>query len=412
MLGGAEARGQTEPSENEHLPARESARRDGYRVWAEVDLDVIEANVRGLAALAAPAKLLAVVKGNAYGHGSVPVSQAALRAGAWGLGVIGVDEGEELRSAGIDAPIVVLGASSAALAHRLVAARLRPTIASLSEAGALADAARAAGTRAPVHLKVETGLNRFGLRPNEAVALAEALREVEGVEVEGIATHLASVDEGDKTFTFQQYDAFRLCANRLPWVPLHHIASTGALLDLPDLRLGLVRAGIGLYGYYPGEVTHPIELKPALALRSRVARVADVPAGESVGYGRTWTASVPARIALVMAGYADGVRRVLSNQGVALVRGRRAPFAGRVAMDMLMLDVTHVPDVAVDDEVTLIGAQGSEAIDADEVGRLSGTISYEVLAGVMARVPRLYVRGGRIVATHDLAGYRELPRPA
>jgi alanine racemase len=393
----------------ETLPAREIARREGYRVWAEIDLDAIESNVRGLVSLAGDARLLAVVKGNAYGHGAIAVAKAAMRCGAWGLGVVSLEEGENLRRAGIHAPILVLGASSPAVAARLVAADLRVTIASKLEAEALATAAIAAGRRARVHLKVETGLNRFGLRPDETVALAEALRDVNGLEVEGIATHLAAVDEGDKTFTYQQYEAFKLCAERLPWVPLHHIASTGALLDLPDLRLGLVRTGIGLYGYYPSdEVTRPVELQPALSLRSRIARVSDVPAGESVGYGRTWTAQEGARVALVMAGYADGVRRVLSNQGVALVRGHRAPFAGRVAMDMLMIDVSQIPDVALDDEVTLIGRQGDESVDADEVGRLSGTISYEVLASVMARVARLYVRGGRIVAVQDGLGYREL----
>ena len=393
---------------NETVPAREIARREGHRVWAEIDLDAIESNVRGLVALAGDAKLLAVVKGNAYGHGAIAVARAAMRCGAWGLGVVSLEEGEELRRAGIDAPILVLGASSPAVAARLVAADLRVTIASKLEAEALATAAIAAGKRARVHLKVETGLNRFGLRPDETVALAEALRDVNGVEVEGIATHLAAVDEGDKTFTYQQFEAFKLCSDRLPWVPLHHVSSTGALLDLPDLRLGLVRTGIGLYGYYPSdEVTRPVALQPALSLRSRIARVSEVPAGESVGYGRTWTAGEGARVALVMAGYADGVRRVLSNQGVALVRGRRAPFAGRVAMDMLMIDVTQIPDVALDDEVTLIGRQGDESIDADEVGRLGGTISYEVLAGVMARVPRLYIKGGRIVAVQDGLGYRE-----
>ncbi|HEY7269163.1 MAG TPA: alanine racemase, partial [Dehalococcoidia bacterium] len=387
---------------------RELIRREGHRVWAEIDLDAIEHNVRSLCGLAGAAKLLAVVKGNAYGHGAVPVARAALRAGAWGLGVVSVDEGEELRRARIDGPVLVLGASSAALAPRLLAADLRVTVASRDEALALAATARAAGTVARVHLKVETGLNRFGLRPDDVVALAEDLRNVDGLEVEGIATHLASVDEGDKTFTYQQYAAFRQCAERLPWVPLHHISSTGALLDLPDLRLGLVRTGIGVYGYYPSdEVTRPVVLQPALSLRTRVARVTDVPPGESVGYGRTWTAGEGARVALAMAGYADGVRRALSNQGVALMRGQRAPFAGRVAMDMLMLDVSGIPDVALDDEVTLIGSQGDEKVDADEVGRLSGTISYEVLASVMARVPRFYVKGGRIVARQDGLGYRE-----
>ena len=394
---------------NETLPPREIARREGHRVWAEIDLDAIEANVRALCGLAGEARLLAVVKGNAYGHGAVAVGKTALAAGAWGLGVVSLEEGEELRRAGMDAPVLVLGASSPVLAPRMVAADLRVTIASRAEADALAAAALAAGTRARVHLKVETGLNRFGLRPDDTVALAEALRNVNRLEVEGIATHLASVDEGDKTFTYQQYEAFKLCAERLPWVPLHHISSTGAVLDLPDLRLGLVRTGIGLYGYYPSdEVTRPVTLQPALSLRSRIARVSDVPYGESVGYGRTWIAPHGARVALVTAGYADGIRRVLSNQGVALVRGHRAPFAGRVAMDMLMLDVSQIPDAALDDEVTLIGRQGDESVDADEVGRLSGTISYEVLAGVMARVPRLYVRGGRIVAVQDGLGFREV----
>ena len=390
--------------------ARAKALRQGLRVWAEVDLDRIEANVRALKQRAGEAHLLAVVKANAYGHGAVPVARAALAGGAWGLGVISVEEGEELRRAGVEAPVLVLGSSAAVLARRLVANDLRVTVASLALGEALSSAAREAGNEVFVHVKVETGLNRFGVLPDEAVALAEALRDLPGVVVEGLATHLASVDEGDKSFTFEQYRAFRACSDRLPWVPLHHVSSTGAVLDLTELRLALVRCGIGVYGYYPSdEVSRSVELQPALALRSRVARVATLQAGESVGYARTWKAQRRSRIALVLAGYGDGVRRSLSNRGVALVRGQRAPFAGRVAMDMLMLDVTDIPGVAVDDEVTLIGEQGDESVCADEVGSLAGTISYEVLAGIMARVPRLFLRGGRVVACQDLAGYRESP---
>ena len=390
--------------------ARAKALRQGLRVWAEVDLDRVEANVRALKQRAGEAHLLAVVKANAYGHGAVPVARAALAGGAWGLGVISVEEGEELRRAGVEAPVLVLGSSAAVLARRLVANDLRVTVASLALGEALSSAAREAGKEVFVHVKVETGLNRFGVLPDEAVALAEALRDLPGVVVEGLATHLASVDEGDKSFTFEQYRAFRACSDRLPWVPLHHVSSTGAVLDLTELRLALVRCGIGVYGYYPSdEVSRSVELQPALALRSRVARVATLQAGESVGYARAWRAPRQSRVALVLAGYGDGVRRSLSNRGVALVRGQRAPFAGRVAMDMLMLDVTDIPDVAVDDEVTLIGAQGDESVSADEVGSLAGTISYEVLAGIMARVPRLFLRGGRVVACQDLAGYRESP---
>jgi alanine racemase len=387
---------------------REAALRDGLRVWAEVDLDRVAANVKALKERAGEAKLLAVVKGNAYGHGAVPVARTALEAGAWGLGVISIDEGEELRRAGITAPVLVLGSSTAATARRLIENDLRATVASLALGEALSTAATSLGREAIVHIKVETGLNRFGVVPDEAVNLAEKLRSMPGIVVEGLSTHMASVDEGDKTFTYQQYAAFRAAAERLPWIPLHHVSSTGALLDLPDLRLAMVRSGIGVYGYFPSEeVNHDLPLQPVLALRSRVARILAVESGASVGYGRTWVAERPSRIALVMAGYADGIRRALSNRGVALIRGRRVPFAGRVAMDMLMVDVTDAPDVEVDDEVTLIGSQGEDEVTADEVAALSGTISYEVLAGLMARVPRLFIRDGHIVAYQDLAGYRE-----
>ena len=399
-------------SSDEETSARAIALRQGLRVWAEVNLDRIEANVRALKERAGEAKVLAVVKANAYGHGAAPTARAAIAGGAWGLGVISLEEGEELRRAGVDAPVLVLGSSHPAQAERLVASGLRVTVGSPALGQALAQAAQALGKQAVVHVKVETGLNRFGVEPDEAVALAEALRELPGVVVEGVSTHLASVDEGDKTFTYEQYKAFRQCGDRLPWVPLHHISSSGALLDLPELRLALVRCGISVYGYYPSdEVSRSVALRPALELRSRVARLATLQPGESVGYGRTWLARRPSRIALVLAGYGDGVRRVLSNRGVALVRGRRAPFAGRVAMDMLMLDVTDVPEAAVDDEVTLIGEQGGDSIDADEVGRLSDTISYEVVTGIMARVPRLFLRGGHVIAYQDLAGYREASSP-
>ena len=388
---------------------REIALKEGLRVWAEVDLDCLAANVRALHGAAGEARVLAVVKANAYGHGAVPVARTAVANGAWGVGVIGVEEGEELRRAGFEAPIVLLGSSSPRLASRIVELDLRPTVASREMALALSAAATSAGRDARLHLKVETGLNRYGILPDAAVVLAEEMRALPNIAVEGLSTHLASVDEGDKTFTYEQYAAFRACAERLPWIPVHHISSTGGLLDLPDLRLAMVRCGIGLYGYYPsGEVSHGLPLQPVLALRSRVARVASVNPGESVGYGRTWTATRPSRIATVMAGYGDGLRRSLSNRGVALVRGARAPLAGRVAMDMHMLDVTDIPGVAVDDEVTLIGRQGPQELTADEMASHAGTISYEILAGIMQRVPRLYTRDGCIVARHDLAGYHEV----
>ncbi len=388
--------------------ARALALREGLRVWAEIDLDRLAANTRALKAEAGDARLLAVIKANAYGHGSLPVARAALAAGAWGLGVAGVDEGEELRRGGVEAPILVLGSISPAAAAGAVAADLRTTVADRAVVGALSRAAVESGREALIHVKAETGLNRYGLRLEEAVALAEEARALPGLSVEGLSTHLASVDEGDKDFTNEQFRLFQLCAERLPWIPLQHIASTGAVLDLPETRLALVRTGIGLYGYYPSPtVSRSATITPVLALRSRIARVATVEAGESVGYARDWIAPRRSRIATVMAGYGDGVRRSLSGRGVALVRGHRLPFVGRVAMDMLMVDATTLPEAATEDEVTLIGDQAPASLDADEVGGLAGTISYEILAGIAARVPRLYTREGRVVARQDLAGYRE-----
>jgi alanine racemase len=385
--------------------AREIALAEGLRVWAEIDLDQLAANVHALKRQAADARLLVVVKANAYGHGAVMTARAAVEAGAWGLGVASLEEGEELRRAGIAAPILVLSSSAPAQAERLVASDLRVTIGSLELGEALSRAATAAGRDAVVHVKVETGMQRFGVPPEEARGLAESLRALPGVVVEGLSSHLASSDEPDKTFTRDQYQRFLDCAAGLDWIPIHHISNTGALLELPELRLGLVRCGLGVYGYYPAATGgREVAIAPVLSLRSRVARVATVEKGAGVGYGLAWRANRRSRVALVLAGYGDGIRRALTNRGIALVREHRAPYAGRVAMDMLALDVTEIPDVAVDDEVTLLGWQGNECVDADEMAAVIDTISYEVISGLMERVPRLYTRGGRIVARQDLAG--------
>lgn len=386
--------------------ARETALNEGLRVWAEIDLDRFAANIQALRARAGEAHLLIVVKANAYGHGAVPVAQAAIQAGAWGLGVAGLEEGDELRRAGVVAPILVLSSTRPAQAKGLVQRDLRVTIGTLEMGEALSQAAQELGRIARVHVKVETGMNRFGVKPDEAVRLATALRQLPGIEVEGVSSHLAVADE-DRAFTYQQYKTFHECMQQLPWVPMHHISNTAALLDAAELRLAMVRCGLGAYGYYPSDqVNHDVPLQPVLSLRSRVARVSTLEPGEGVGYGLRWRAQRRSRVALVLAGYGDGVRRALSNKGIALVRGQRAVYAGRVAMDMLMLDVTDIPDVEVDDEVTLLGTQGDESILADEIGELAETISYEILTGLMERVPRLFVRDGRIVERQDLTGYR------
>lgn len=385
----------------------------GRPLWAEIDLDSLERNVRELCRRAKGAALLAVVKANAYGHGAVPVARAALAAGAQRLGVICVDEGEELRRAGIDAPILVMGHTPPAQAEAVVELGLTPTVNSQQLGLALSRFASLRDAEQPVHLKVETGLNRYGLLPEEAVALAEWLQTLPGLRVEGLFTHFASGDESDKTYTMQQFATFMEVANRLPWIPLRHVANTGTLLDMPDLSLELVRPGIGIYGCYPStEVSHSVELRPVLSLKSRVTRLKRLDPGETVSYGRTWTAPRPSTVALLMCGYGDGLRRALSNRGSVLVRGQRAPIVGRVAMDMSVADVTNIRDVTLDDEVVIIGRQGSEEITADEIAQLCDTISYEILTGITARVPRLYLRAGRVVSFQTLVRTaQEQPSP-
>ncbi len=346
---------------------------------------------------------MAVVKANAYGHGAVAVARAALAAGADRLGVICVDEGEQLRRAGITAPILVMGHAPLEEAQRLVDLSLTPSVVSDQTALALARMASERGIEMPVHLKVDTGLNRYGLPRSEAADLGRWLRNLAGIQVEGLFTHFASADEGDKSYTIEQYRLFLSVAEQLNWVPIRHVSNTATLLDIPDMSLEMVRPGLGIYGCYPStHVKRNLPLRPVLSLKGRLVRVTPIAPGESVGYGRTWRASRPSLIGLVMCGYADGLPRALSNRGSVLVRGRRAPIVGRVCMDMCMVDVSDIPDVAVDDEVVIIGRQGEQEISADELAELCDTTSYEILCGISARVPRLYLRQGRVVSKQTL----------
>jgi alanine racemase len=384
----------------------------GRPVWADIDLDALAHNVRELKRAAGDALLMAVVKANAYGHGAVAVARAALAAGADRLGVICVDESEELRRAGISAPILILGHTPSTQAQRIVELGVTPTVSSQRLALALARFAEEKGIVQPVHLKVETGLNRYGLPPEQLLPLAESLQEMTALDVEGLFTHFATGDALDKSYVHSQFKLFREVADRLPWIRLRHVANTGTLLDLPEMALGMVRAGIGIYGCYPSiDVRRDIPLRPVLSLKSRVCRLRRLEAGESVSYGCTWTATRSSIVALVMCGYGDGLRRCLSNRGSVLIRGKRAPIVGRVAMDMSIVDVTDIPYVELDDEVVLIGRQRNDEITAEEMAALCDTINYETLTGIMPRVPRVYRREGQAVAVQTLVERPAAERP-
>ncbi len=382
----------------------------GRPVWAEIDLDALAHNVRVLADRAAPAKLYAVVKANAYGHGAIGVGRASLAAGAAGLAVVCVDEAEELRRAGIDAPVLIVGATHAGEAERIVELGVTPTVTTMDLARALSTFASARGATQKIHIELESGLNRNGLELEPLVAFAEAARALPGIEIEGIYTHFAAAEEGEQSFTRGQYDALIAASSRLPWIPVRHCSASASALCAPEMRLEMVRAGIAIYGYHPApDCGTETELRPAMTLKSRIARIIDVGQGATVGYGRTWRAERASKIALVMCGYADGYRRALSNKAEVLVRGQRAPIAGRIAMDMCMADVTDVAGVVPDDEVVMMGRQGGVSVDADELAEIADTISWEMLAGIPARVPRLYVRNGVVVAVTTLN--ERVPQP-
>ena len=382
--------------------------------WAEVDLGAIRHNVAVLRGCVAPARLWAVVKADAYGHGAVPVARAAIEGGAAGLAVAVVDEGVELVEAGVGGPILVLAEPSADAAEAVASAGLHATVATPEVAAMLAAAARRVGTTVPVHVKVDTGMHRVGVAPERAGALAAAVAAEPSLRLEGMFTHLAVADgtsAEDRAFTALQLDRFDKAAAELAQrPPLLHAANTAGAICWPAARYDLVRCGIGIYGLAPSlEVasddrgaTAVAELRPALALRARVTAVRELGAGERPSYGRLRPLPARSVVATVPLGYADGVPRRLFGAGATvLVGGRRRPLAGTVTMDQLMVDCGPDAGVAPGDEVTLIGRQGAEEITATEWAAALGTIGYEVLCGIGARVPRRFRSGSPTVAAGE-----------
>jgi alanine racemase len=368
-------------------------------VWSEVDLDAIAANVRALRAFAQPAELLAVVKANAYGHGAVPVSRAALAAGASWLGVARVEEGLTLRDDGIDAPIMLLSEPAPRSAAAVVTHGITPVVYTEPGIDALAKAVAEVGTREPlaVHLKIDTGMHRVGCSTDDVVALAEHVGARDELHLAGVCTHLALADEPEDPYTADQLERFEAALAALESrglrPPIVHAANSAGLFTCPAARYDLVRVGIACYGLAPAPSLDDttITLRPALSLRARVTMVKDLPAGTRLSYGLRYAMTRRGRVATVPAGYADGVPRNLGLVGgEVLIGGRRFPIAGIVTMDQLMVDVGDA-DVAVDDEVVLIGRQGDHEITATEWAQRLGTISYEIVTGIGARVPRTYL---------------------
>lgn len=374
---------------------------------AVVDLSAIVHNYR-VAAEIGGRPAVGVVKADAYGHGAVPVARALVDAGCRVLAVALVEEGLELREAGIAVPTLVLGAAYGDDYEPLVRHRLTPLVFTADHVRRLAAAARAAGTRASAHLKVDTGMGRIGALPAEVPALIEELRQSPEVRLEGLCTHFASADLEPRATTERQVIVFNELAamlERAGFTLKHHLANSAGTIAFPGARQDMTRPGIMLYGYLPFAPGAPVSadiaaaaarLRRPLTWRTAITHVKSVAAGTPISYGGRWVAQRPSRIATLPVGYADGYDRRFSgrpDQGRAevVVRGRRAPVAGTVCMDMTMIDVTDVPGAAPGDEVLLLGEQGGARVDADDLAARAGTISYEVLCGIGRRVPRRYV---------------------
>lgn len=363
-----------------------------------IEMDNIIHNLQELMRYTAKgAKTMAVVKADAYGHGIVEVSKICCDNGADCLGVAILEEGIFLRENGVQAPILILGATFPERAEDVIKHDLIQGVSSVAIVQSLAEAARKLKKEARVHVKIETGMNRIGAIPGvDMDHLVEELKmNRDYIKVEGAFSHFAKADEKDKSYAGIQYGNLLRGLEQLAGAGfrdiLRHMANSAGIIDLPETHLNMVRQGISLYGYYPSrEVRQDVDLKPALSWITHVAHIKVISEGESVGYGCTYVAGKESMIATLPVGYADGYPRALSNCGCVLIHGCKAPIVGRVCMDQLMVDVSSIEGVKTGDQAILIGQQGEVAITAEDMANQIGTISHEILTGIATRVPRIF----------------------
>ncbi len=393
-----------------HAPPedREAAEGDGEcpgaykRIYARVDLDALLENVDQMKKSIGPdTRIMAVVKTDGYGHGSVPVARTLEgQECIYGFAVATAEEAFALRRAGIRKPVLILGYAFSYGYEEMIRQDIRLTVFREDTARLLSELATAQDKKARVHVKVDTGMGRIGIRPDEkGLALIRLLHELPGIEVEGIFTHFARADEKDKESAERQLATFCEFVKTVretvgAHIPVRHCANSAAILEMPGADLDVVRAGIALYGVYPSEEVDrkKVALHPVLSLYSHIVYIKEVLPGEHISYGGTFRAEKKMRVATIPVGYGDGYPRSLSGRGYVLIRGQRAPIVGRICMDQLMVDVSHIPDAAMEDQVTLLGRDGGEEIDAELLGELSGRFHYELLCLLGKRIPRVYVK--------------------
>lgn len=373
------------------------------RIQAEIDLDAMTYNLEHIKKNLAPGtQVIAVLKADGYGHGAVPLARRIQKdPEIWGIAVATVEEGEELRNAGITKPILILGYTYQEDYQKIAKLDFRPAVFKLSMAKELSKAALEAGKSLKIHIKIDTGMTRIGYRDvKKDVPEILEISKLPGLEIEGIFTHFARADEADKTPALVQYEKFQEFIRALEQeglhIPMKHCSNSAGIIRMQEANLDAVRAGIILYGLYPSKEVErePVPLKPLMSLRSHIAYIKTVEPGAEISYGGIFTTVRETRVATIPVGYADGYPRGLSNKGSVLIRGKRAPILGRVCMDQFMVDVTDIPEAEELDQVTLLGKDGEDCITMEELGELSGRFNYEFACCISKRVPRVYLESG------------------
>ena len=377
-----------------------------HRLVAEINLDAIGENIRNIRTQIEPkTQLLAIVKADAYGHGALEVSRVCLYNGANQLAVATCDEGVALRESSIQVPILILGNTVEAEMEAMIKNRLTQAVFDYDIAKKISETAQRLNMTALVHIKIDTGMHRIGFAPTEEnLDEIDKIFELPNIEVTGIFTHFATADEKDKTYTREQFEKFKFMTDGVEARGhkglIRHCANSGAILDMPELQMDMVRAGIIIYGLYPStEVSTDVKLDPAMSVKTQVSYVKYLEAGESVGYGRTYFTDKRTKIATIPIGYADGYSRRLSNKGRVIINGEYCNIVGNVCMDQCMVDVTNVPDIKVGDEVVIMGKSGDKEVSCEEIANTVGTINYEIVCNVGKRVPRAFVKNGQVVYT-------------
>lgn len=384
------------------------------RTWAQINLDALDNNITQIKSVIDPsAKLCAVVKADCYGHGYEYTAQQMQESGADWFAVSNLAEALQMRKAGIDRPVLILGYTPPDKVRELVYNDISQAVYSLSYARALSENAALYGVTVNAHIKVDTGMSRIGFLYHDSVEDYPVIDEIEkvcslpGINPEGIFTHFSSADCADgELFTRLQYDLFLSACDRLAargiYFEIRHCSNSAGILSYREMNFDMVRAGIILYGLYPSSaVERPVKLLPVMELKTVISMLKTVPAGTPVSYGRTFTAEHEMRIATVPIGYADGYPRRLSNKMSMLVNGHRAPVIGNVCMDQTMLDVTGIDNVSEGKQITVFGKDGGAYISVDELAEKAGLINYEVLCSLSRRVPRVYIKNGAVFETTD-----------